>query len=736
MVAKPRVVEVPALALRRGKPGILRRMSPPRRVVSRTLTLSCAMIGAAAPLACQQVQDMIGKKDTPATTVVTDVPTPVVAPPAVPIVAPPIPGTATLESLLALVHGNSTGAYAVLRQPTALLDLGDEAIKFYDGPVQALVGLLGMPEIAAGFGTAKTGLGELRGKLSTSGVDLSRGVVVTQAGPGSASTVIVVAAAQADQVKGLMTALNVPGADKTVCKAIDTAPGYIGCADSEAVLAAYKPGDGAARRVAAEARLPGVPLDELTVLGYSPDDGGVHVALAMPPGAGVLHVGLASESAETKDALAVFEPGPPTALRFARPGTGFMWARTDVAEMKRRTPDLASAPPPFDAALATWNGELFFGGSSDPAALQLRLGLSETTAVTKAIEATAKTFGGSVPKTIPGMTGSKVAFDTRDLTFASGTAKAAHVTVTGIEQASVLSHVLGLSLDVWVFAADNSLAVAVGADPTAISRLTELNSELTLASLPAAAAEDLRAGRAGFVMHVPLDTLQSPQLRKGLEAAFKNVPQFKPEQARTAMAMISPLSTGTLWITEHSGAGVVHMAIQGIGHTHDEEGKAALAAAVAVAGGGDPAALFGDLVTRFPASPRLAAYQARAGTTGAGALTGSMVGGVVLAGAILWTEVTGTANKELAAELGVPAKVEAPKVEAPKVETPKVETPKVDPPKADPPKVDPPKSLPKADPPKVDPPRSLPKADPPKADPPKTGEIKVPPKRVPRDASK
>ena len=55
--------------------------------------------------------------------------------------------------------------------------------------------------------------------------------------------------------------------------------------------------------------------------------------------------------------------------------------------------------------------------------------------------------------------------------------------------------------------------------------------------------------------------------------------------------------------------------------------KAALAAAVAVAGGGDPAALFGELVTKYPASPRLAAYQARAGSNGPGVLIGSAVGG-------------------------------------------------------------------------------------------------------------
>ena len=38
-------------------------------------------------------------------------------------------------------------------------------------------------------------------------------------------------------------------------------------------------------------------------------------------------------------------------------------------------------------------------------------------------------------------------------------------------------------------------------------------------------------------MHLPLDALQGPTLRKALEAALKNVPNFKPEQTRSTLAM-------------------------------------------------------------------------------------------------------------------------------------------------------------------------------------------------------
>lgn len=168
----------------------------------------------------------------------------------------------------------------IVRNPGSLLDLGDEAFKFYDGPVQTLVGLLGASEVAAGFAAAKTGMAEARKQLASSGVDLSHGLVMTQTGAGGSSAVLVVSAAQAEGVKALLTGLKLPEADKMVCQPLAAAPGGVGCADSEAVLKAYKPGDAEKRRDAAAAGLPGVSLDELSLLAFSPDNGGVHVGAA------------------------------------------------------------------------------------------------------------------------------------------------------------------------------------------------------------------------------------------------------------------------------------------------------------------------------------------------------------------------------------------------------------------------------------------------------------------------
>jgi len=665
---------------------MLRRMSHPRRAVSRLLSLSCALAVGAAPLtACQQIQELTGgKKDeppvtTPDTKTATPPPVaqPVVPPPAIEVPEASLPH-GTLDALLALVHADSTGPFFVVRHAGVILDYGDSAVKFFEAPAQALKPLMGadVAKFDTNFAKFKAGLVEARAKLTGSGVDLSMGAVITRTGAGSDSTVIIVSAAKPEVVKDLLVAFKLPDAEKTVCKSLEAQ--YVGCADSEAALTAFKKGDPAKRRGTAEAGLPGIKLDDLNVLGFIPEDGGVHMGLSTPPGQVVMHVGLPAEATDVKDVTAVLNPATPALLRFARPGSGFVWASVDTGEIKKQNPEFANPPPPLLPFVNNWTGELMFAGLADPASLQMRFAVADTKALAESIDAAAKLAGPQVPKSIPEMEGSAITFETVDVTFGSETTKAVHAAVTGLPQLAVLQAAVGLSFDVWAFAAEGSLGAVVGADAKNIGRAAgTANADAVLASLPSAVAEDLRAGRASMVMHVPVDALQGPTLRKVLDAALKKVPQYQPELVRNALAMASPLSSGTIWITEANGKAVLHVGVQSIGNDVQEEGKAALAAAVAVAGGADPATVFGEMATKYSSSPMLFAYQTRAGTNGPGVLSGSAVAGMVAAGALAFTLfMPGMANPDFAKDVGVvvpPPVPVTPPVEVKPVEPPPVE---------------------------------------------------------------
>jgi hypothetical protein len=174
---------------------MLRRMSHPRRAVSRLLSLSCAVAVGAAPLtACQQIQELTGGKKeeppvaTPDTKTTTPPPVaqPVVPPPAIEVPEASLPH-GTLDALLALVHADAPGPYFVVRHAGVILDYGDSAVKFFEAPAQALKPMMGpgAADFDANFAKFKAGLAEARAKLTGSGVDLSKGAVITQTGTGS-----------------------------------------------------------------------------------------------------------------------------------------------------------------------------------------------------------------------------------------------------------------------------------------------------------------------------------------------------------------------------------------------------------------------------------------------------------------------------------------------------------------------------------------------------------------------
>src|SRR5262249_35131579 len=157
----------------------------------------------------------------------------------------------------------------------------------------------------------------------------------------------------------------------------------------------------------------------------------------------------------------------------------------------------------------------------------------------------------------------------------------------------------------WAFAHNNMLTLAMGPDAAGAGKILEkgaggLHAD-TLAALPHQLSDAFGKNEVSFAMHLPVDFLHGTQMRKAIEAALKDLPAVKPSAINAVIGFAAPFSSATAWIAQPSGATVpvVHLAVQGIGNRATDEGKAALAAAQKVAGGGDPAAEFGTLVSSY-----------------------------------------------------------------------------------------------------------------------------------------
>ena len=397
-------------------------------------------------------------------------------------------------------------------------------------------------------------------------------------------------------------------------------------------------------------------------------------------------------------------------VRFVPAGTGFIWSRFDLANAKNTGLDLG----PFASVVDGLSGEFLFGSSSDPAALQARIGHKDTAQLAALLELGYNLVKAQIPSKIPDLTGARISSELVDLAFGAEKTKALHFAVSGVPQAKPISESLGMGLDAWVFAAEGTLALVLGPDAKGVVNVRAPGTvDATLASLPPDLARSLRAGEVAVVAHVPFDGLQSPALLKLADDTFKSLKDYNPNLARTALKLFSPLSAGTVWITEHGSSGVFHFSVQTIGHTADEEGKAALLAAASA----DPVAAFAELAKKYPSSPRVASYNLRAGQGGSGA---------IVAGAAPALFALGAAGALLFR--GVPGEVLAPVVVPPVIEPAPIEEPK----KTEPKKTEPKKTEPKKEEPKKEEPK---KEEPKKEEPKKVGPLKAEPstpKRVGR----
>ncbi|MBK8262308.1 MAG: hypothetical protein IPK80_13345 [Nannocystis sp.] len=599
---------------------------------------------------------------------------------------PPMPTTpATLDELLALAPAGATAGATVIaiRDPGALLEVTAEGFGFYEQPIGALAGLLAsrgdaaLGELAdlaragAEYAEARRRFEAARVKISEAGIGLHRGLLIVQAGD---HALMIVGAAKPEALPGLFAGLaEGAAASPVVCKPVDGAAGYAACADTQAELDRYQPGGKAAElRASLTGALPSVDLDGAHAVALVRGDEPVSAALTMSGGELGFHVGIPAGDEAFAAARGALMTGKPELLRFVQPGTGFVWARGN-SEMIQAQVRAAELPEMVSGVADDFTGELLVAGSSFPPALQVRLGLRESGGVAGLVEV-GSMFSASVPKTIPGVAGSKLKMSKE--TIAGGSAL--HLAASGIPQVEALREKLGFSLDLWLFAADGALGVVAGASPEGVAKMANgAGDPATIAALPASLRQSLERGQASVVLHLPMDPLHGPLLRSLLEELRGASKDFDPELARASLGLSGPLSSLSMWLTQQDERMVAHVSFQLIGDATTEEGKAALKAAREVAAGGDAKAIFGALIAQYGGSPRVTAYKARAGEGGAGDLVGSAIGAVVGAVAVTLPALTamglveGTVTREPAATEvpAAPAPVE-PKPAAPKSATP------------------------------------------------------------------
>lgn len=554
------------------------------------------------------------------------IPTPAPAPP-----PPEPPRPATVDDLLALVDADAGVDFLLIRDPRPLLDLFELLLAYYDGPLRDLAASASEDPTARDGALADTHRALValrarydlvRARLADVGLDLGRGVVVTGVAPGSPGSALILGARDADALPRLVDALGIGDAARVRCRPLEGAPAHVACASDDAVLAAYRPaGDPASRRRELARELPGVDLDGLHAIAVHTGDRPVHLGAGLDRGALALHISLPAADGLVAELREILTPARPALLRHLQPGTGFVWLHLDADRLRRRLPELADLPSMIRAPIDGLDGELLIAGLREPAAMQLRLGTRDAAGLQSLVDL-GLLFAGQVPTQVPGVRGSKIGLGRE--TLKNGT-RALHLGVTGLPDLSAIAGKLGLVLDLWLFAADGSLALVLGADQAGVEALAAApaTDQAARAALPRPFAQSLASGETALALHLPLDPLQGPLLRQLLDAAQAAAPELRPDLARHALALLAPLSSASLWVTDGEGGPALHAAVQLLGDLTTPEGRAAFDALAGVAAGGDAPALFGALADRFAASDRKPAYQARAGTGSVGDLVGS-----------------------------------------------------------------------------------------------------------------
>lgn len=572
-----------------------------------------------------------------------------------------------LDPLLDLVPVGSNGFVAV-RDIDDLLAVADATLVPVDPSLRSIAAASGgdapkeVAQVLDGYKSLQTAV---RGPDFA----IDKGLVISEV---DGEGVVIYGTSKPDALPTLLRTLGAEGDDlPDDCKAVDAAPGYAVCASKPETLAKYAPGkEAAAVRAKLGERLGAKEVDRANVLAHVAEDPdpSKHVTFGMATTPGLVHVtmGLAKAPEELSKFLG---SGASPGLGLVSPGSGFYWAKLDATALA----DAAKSQEAIvGGVVKTLTGEILLGSVSDPNAFVLLAGVSDPGPMSGLV-GLASLQAGSLPKTLPD--GSSLAVTTESLELGGKSTQVLHAKLTpGAEQAAMLAK-MGLSPEAWLFAGGGYAGVVIGAGKDAVEKVAAhtgagMGPEAVRA-LPKPLAQGLVDNEVALAMHMSIDGLQSPQVAETFEKVAAQIPASELPPGVTASqimslarSMISPVSGVSMWMGPPKDRMVMHMAVSLMGDPRTEEGKAALAAMASVAGGGDAAAAWSDLATKYAGSDRATAYEARAGKRSDGALASAAMLGV-LAGAAAFLTLRGESVAappmvSVPPAVAVPAPVPAP----------------------------------------------------------------------------
>ncbi len=454
---------------------------------------------------------------------------------------------------------------------------------------------------------------EFEKALTASGIDLSAGAVIAGKRGDDDHDFVLYGSAKVDALPTLLTTVGATGSVPKDCTAVASAAGYAVCAKAD--VKTYAPGSKAATfRAMIEKELPGVDLDRANIVAHFVDRDGKNIPIAVETGQGMAHVSFAVP--QTRDDLAKYlKAGKGAGLGLIGPGQPFVWAQGNKKEIENAE---KTAPKMAQNMVKTLTGEVLAGGIDGAKGFAMLVGLTDPAPVAGLV-ALAGMGLGEVPEELPD--GTKIDATVKTVRGA----QALHVKFEGGEQAKFFD-AMGYVSEVFGFAAGQYAAVTFGATDEVVETIAAYKgtgpSEELLGALPTPLAKAVKAGEPAFAMYVPFDAIQAAKTAKVFDSLAAAVPpgEFGPTDAKDVMGVfvdaMAPLSSASMWVSHLDEGPVFHMAVQGFAEAGTEEGKAALDAISAVAGGADREKTYAALAGKYPSSARAASYKARAGSLG------------------------------------------------------------------------------------------------------------------------